>query len=185
MTNGNMQFWKAFDLLQAGDYVQASEIFESIGTDDAKHQLAYIYRVGLGGEPRIEDSICLYRYLADKGNMIAAYDLGSMLLSLNRPDEATIFLILASGHGNSSASYWLSQIYEGYKGAKIDAIQHIYYLKKSAQQGHLFAKRDILKNKYNLSHSILEKIKYKLLLSYVKWKSTKIILKNPNNEIIS
>ncbi len=93
MLDKNDFFWKAFDLLNNGRYVQARELFEHLETDDAKIQLAYMYRLGLGGEPRLEASIQLYRDLVEKGNVIVTYDLASLLLSLNRSEEALFFLL--------------------------------------------------------------------------------------------
>lgn len=186
MTNRNEDFWKAFDLLNNGNYVHAREIFEHIDTDDAKLQLAYMYRLGLGGEPKLEASIQLYRYLAEKGNVVAVYDLASLLLNLNRPDEALEFFSLASEQGNnSSASYWAAQICDGYKGANPDSALYLHYINKSAQQGHLFAQRDIFKANYLQSGSFIERLKYKFLIICIKWKSSKILFKNPDHESVS
>jgi TPR repeat protein len=185
MLDKNDFFWKAFDLLNNGRYVQARELFEHLETDDAKIQLAYMYRLGLGGEPRLEASIQLYRDLVEKGNIIVAYDLASLLLSLNRSEEALFFFTLASEQGNSSATYWAAQICDGYKGANPDSSLYMHYLNKAAKQGHLFAQRDILKKKYLQSGSFIERLKCKFLMILIKWKSSKIIFKNPNHENVS
>lgn len=80
--NNETRFWAACDMLKDGNFLASRKIFEEIqdSVDDAKYQLAYLYQMGLGGDKLIDESINLYKYLAYKGNLEAAYDLASLYL---------------------------------------------------------------------------------------------------------
>lgn len=165
-----VQFWQGYDLLQQGDYYDARKIFEHLpDIDDARHQLAYMYYCGLGGPQRIEDAIQLYRQLADcKGNIQAAYDLGMLLIAINRPSEAIYYLNTASSHANGAACYWLAQIYNGHNNPPVNQDLYVQYLQQAAQQKHYFPQRDLLTLKRDTATSLLQKTAYHTRLLILK-----------------
>lgn len=185
--NSETKFWTAYDRLKNGDYYASRKIFEEIqnDVDDAKYQLAYLYQMGLGGDKLIDESIDLYKYLAYKGNLEAAYDLASLCLRQKKMLEAIEFFKISSEGGNSSASYWLSEIYSGYNKFQIDASLYLVYLELAAQQGHLFAKRDLLIKKINLSNFFIERFKYRLSLLAVRAKLFKTLWKDRESQKVS
>lgn len=154
-------FWEAFELLQKGDYVLARSIFERLSLDDAKIQLAYMYQMGLGGSVDFEKSEEIYLDLMGKGRVDIAYDLAALYLRVDNTKNALHYFEVSSSTGNPSASYWVSQLYSGYKGSVENEVFYLKYLAKAAEEGHLFAKRDLARLKYKSAKSFFDFVKYR------------------------
>lgn len=181
------KFWMAYDKFKAGDYFIARKMFEEIqnDVDDAKHQLAYLYQMGLGGEKLTDRSIDLYKTLAYKGNVDAAYDLAGFYLRANKTLESIEFFEISAKAGNCSANYWLSEIYAGHGGFETNIAVSMEYLELATQQGHLLAKRYILKEKIKRSKSFFEKANYKISLLFLRVEIFKILWKDNTNRTVS
>lgn len=174
-------FWEAFGFLQKGDYFLARTFFEKLTLDDAKIQLAYMYQKGLGGSADFEKAEKIYLDLIGKGRVDIAYDLATLYLSLSDIKSALYYFEVASTTGNPSASYWVSQLYYGYKGGLKNEVSYFKYLDKAADEGHLFAKRDLARSKYQSATSFFDFLKYRFLHVKTKLLCVYTVLKDVND----
>jgi TPR repeat protein len=110
---------------------------------NAELNLAYYYQVGIDGDKDISAAISIYQKLTDAGNEVATYNLGSLLLSDKKLEDALFYFEKASDLNNSSASYWAYSLYSGYENYPENKIKATYYLERASALGHLYAKRDL------------------------------------------
>jgi uncharacterized protein len=149
--------------------------------ENVELNLAYLYQMGIDGEKDINKAISMYENLANSGNDLGMYYLGSIYLNLNKLDKALSYYEKAAELNNASACYWVSAIYAGYQNHTKNDSKASYYLDRAAELGHFFAKRDLALMKLNKANYLIPKIKAYLQYIIIKFRALFLILINHND----
>lgn len=156
---------KLHELLNKELYKDAFLLAHDVHTLYARRTLAFLYQYGYGVDKNIEKAINILQQLTDESYPSSAYDLGLIYIHQKKDAKSALQFFLRD-EDNPSASYWISQIYDGFLNHEIDQDKRLHYLNKSAKLGHVFAKRELL----------LEKFKHEGWIGLIKSKCIKIFI---------
>ncbi len=156
---------KIHELVSKELYKDVFLLVRDVHTPYARRTLAYLYQYGYGIDKDIEKAINILHRLTDEAYPRSAYDLGLIYIH-NKRDSKRALQYFLMDEDNPSASYWISQIYGGFLNNEVDQGKRFDYLKKAASLGHIFAKRDLM----------LEKFKDEGWVGFIKSKCIKIFI---------
>jgi TPR repeat protein len=174
---------EAMRAYQKGDYSRARHLMEKIqGNGDSQFYLAYLYQNGLGGKQELTKAKAIYQLLADSGDSRAMYYLASLFMADGAIESALVYFEKSAEAGHISGNYWTAAIYDGLNGYPKNYPKYDYYIKRAANFGHLFAKRDVAKKEMreapNLWNLILLFLRYQCLKLQAIW----VIIRNPHDQ---
>ncbi len=137
---------QAKEAYESGDYVKASELFQSQagqGDLEAKHFLANLYYQGHGVEKDSAKALGLLEDAADNGYILSIATLGAMYLDgdiVNQDDQKAFdYFLRAAELGHLHSIFKVSQFYLNGAGVKQSSTKAAYWFKEAAIQGHLQA----------------------------------------------
>lgn len=174
----------AYADMSAGRYAEAREALERLvqeGERRASLYLGWMYEQGLGVPVNENQAATHYELLAHANDPEGSYYAASLKLKRGDAAGALAGFVLAAAAGNPSAAYWASAIYSGEKGFPVDVTKATAYLTKAASLGHVFAQRDLAKQRVRESKSMLAKAE--AMLSYIgaKLKGLAMIVRNTHD----
>jgi TPR repeat protein len=159
---------KAYADMNAGRYAEAKAALERLlkdGERQASLYLGWMYEQGLGVPVNEDQAANHYETLSREKDPDGSYYAASLRLKRGDAAGALAGFLLAAEAGNPSAAYWASAIYSGQKGFPVDAAKATAYLTKAASLGHVFAQRDLAKQRLRESKGMPAKAG--AMLSYV------------------
>lgn len=182
--NNHARILKAYADMNAGKYTEAKAALERLlkeGDQQASLYLGWIYEQGLGVPVNEDQAARHYEMLAREKDPDGSYYAASLKLKHGDAVGALTGFLLAAEAGNPSAAYWASAIYSGEKGFPADADKAAMYLAKAASLGHVFAQRDLARQRLGESKSMPTKAG--ALLSYIgaKIRGMALIAKNTHD----
>jgi TPR repeat protein len=174
----------AYADMNAGRYAEAKEALERLLKDGERRAALYLgwmYERGLGVPVNENHAANHFEMLARENDPEGSYYAASLRLKRGDAAGALAGFVLAAEAGNASAAYWASAIYGGEKGFPVDAAKAAAYLTKAASLGHVFAQRDLAKQRLRESKSMPAKTE--AMLSYIgaKLKGLAMIAKNTHD----
>ena len=136
--------------MSAGRYGAARAALEqlvSVGEHQALLYLGWMHERGLGSPVDEARAAACYQTVCDTGDQWGCYH--AAYLKFRRRDIAGALelYVRAAEAGHPSAAYWASAIYDGEGGYACDPERATYYLVKAAECGHVFARRDLAKQR--------------------------------------
>jgi len=138
----------AYDLLEAGRYDEAYAQFSKLadaGDGWASMYLGWMMEKGLGRQVDAAKAERFYLNAYEHGVSEAQYYLGCLYRSLKRYRDAFHHLEQAASRGHPSAAYWAYVMCSDGEGISHDGDKAAQLLRKAADLGHVFAKRDLAK----------------------------------------
>jgi TPR repeat protein len=156
---------QACDAFAANNYDLARPIFLkkfAAGCSEVGLSLGWLLQQGLGGPRNIEQACQIYTAMLPSEDGAAEYYLGRLILEQKKnAQEAAPLLTVAAEKGNPSAAYWLYSIASEGSDTPNVKLQSCadYWLQFAAKNGHLYAKREILKQELHRSQGFLDFIR--------------------------
>lgn len=180
-TQNHSLLMNAYADMNAGRYEKARQTFSQLA-DAGEHQalvyLGWMDEQGLGGLPNEQQAELRYKSSAESGDCIASYYYGCLKLKQGALDEALVLFSSAAENGHPSAAYWVSALYGGEKGYPKNREMEIIYLEKAASLGHVYARRDIARNRIRESNYFIERLWNRLRYFSEKLKGIYLTAKN-------
>ena len=117
-------------------YMKASK-----GDEGAQLLLAYFYQKGENAPRDLNKAIQWYKKAAEKGNVIAQYNLGDIYDSKKDFTTAASWYEMAANQGDAASQLSLGNCYFNGEGKPQDDGKAIYWFTKASQQGLAAAQR--------------------------------------------
>ena len=175
---------QAYADMQGGREEKAREAFERLAREgdlQAEFYLAWMDENGWAGP---KDETCAaerYRVLADNGNDLASYHLASLRFRQGDAERALPYFLRASNSGNASATYWASAIYGGAGGFPANLELEHSYLVRASKLGHMFARRDLARQRMQNAKGLSQWILAAFAYWYVKAAGMVFVARNVND----
>tara|TARA_B100000475_G_scaffold172035_1_gene134539 strand:- start:60 stop:542 length:483 start_codon:yes stop_codon:yes gene_type:complete len=118
---------------------KAAKLFKravELGDVDAMTQLAELHKFGSGVKLDNKKAMKLCRAAADRGNAAAQCNLGLLLHSENKFEEAFRYYALAADQGYTNAESNLGFRYHEGTGTEVDLGKSRYWFERAAAKGH-------------------------------------------------
>ena len=135
----------AYSALKAGNYAVAlreSSALAEDGSSTAWMYLGWMHEHAAGTREDFSKAEECYKKAISIGDSGAKFLLARMMWGLNRYKDAFVYFLAAADEGHLSSTYWTGRCYlKGY-GVEKDMHMAELYLKRAADQGHLYARRD-------------------------------------------
>jgi TPR repeat protein len=107
-----------------------------LGDVDAMVYLGEMYREGLGVKLDKKKAARLYCTAADRGDAVAQSNLGAILHSQEKFEEAFRYVALAADQGWTAAEHVLGICYRAGEGTEVDLGKARYWFERAAAKGH-------------------------------------------------
>ena len=107
-----------------------------LGDVEAMKNLAGLYETGSGVKLDMKKAEELYRAAADRGHAVAQNNLGVLLRSANKFEEAARYFALAANQGFTDGETNLSACYVNGTGTEVDLSKARYWFERAAAKGH-------------------------------------------------
>jgi hypothetical protein len=114
-----------------------------LGNVDAMNNLGTFYEHGSGVKLDKKKAEELYRTAADRGDAAAQYNLGLLLYSEKRFEEAFRSFALAADQGHTFAENSIGMCYGNGTGMEVDLGKARYWFERAAAKGHEKATRNL------------------------------------------
>jgi TPR repeat protein len=105
--------------------------------------LGWMYHAGKGVQKNLEQAERWYRRAANSQSAEAQFYLGALYRAKGQVKEVFEWLEKSASQGYSPALYLLGQLYFVGEGVEINRDKAFQYFERAAQNGHLFAQRNI------------------------------------------
>ena len=107
-----------------------------LGNVHAMAFLGEMYETGSGVKLDKKKARRLFRAAADRGDAISQNNVGFLLYSEKKLEEAFRYYALAADQGHTKAEYNLGICYRGGEGTEVDLGKARYWLERAAAKGH-------------------------------------------------
>ena len=167
--------------MAAGRYESARVAFEDLASRGEMQALLYLgwmHERGLGGKVDESRAASYYQALCDTGDPVGCYHAASLKFRRRDVSGALELYSRAAVAGHPSAAYWASAILSGEGGYSRDPERATYFLTKAASLGHVFACRDLAKQRLQVAGSVRGKALALLEYCWAVLKGFSILAKN-------
>lgn len=152
---------RAYRAIEKGDYGKARRLLEPVAARGSIYSLLTLggfYEWGRLGAVDLNLAASYYERAAIEGSDEAHRLLGRVLYDLGEKEKARAAFRYGADVGNVSCMYWLGNLEIDGCGGVADVNQGTEWLVAAAEQGHIFAKRDLLVLEIRHTKSVFEKL---------------------------
>jgi TPR repeat protein len=138
----------AWEMLDARKYEDAAQLFDALavrGSVYALINLGWIYERGHRGAPDPKKAIALWEEAARAGRIDAKYRIARALLRGGDPTRARGLFLEGADVGYKPCIYWAGKMLVRGQGGPADRDAGLLLLKRAAESGHEFARRELLR----------------------------------------
>jgi TPR repeat protein len=151
---------QAYAAIQQGEYEQARCLLEPLAARGSVYSLVtlgLLYEFDYLGSPDLKSATLYYERAADLGSTEAHYHLGRILVEQGDEPSALNSFTQGAESGSVSCMYWTALLVRR-ANERSDEEQGAAWLKRAAEQGHFYAKRDLLRHTMRNSQSAAGKV---------------------------
>ena len=145
----NRLYESAYAALRARKFDVALKRFSELaasGSPDAWISLGWMHQHAAGVPRNFREAEDCYTKAIALGHIPANFHLARLLVRKRAYKDAFAYFSVAADKGHIPSTYWLGILYLKGEGIDKDVSKAEVYLKRAAESGHLFARRD-----YNLA----------------------------------
>lgn len=138
----------AWEKLDAKKYAEAAQLFDALaarGSIYALINLGWMYEGGHLGAPNPTRAIALWDEAARAGGVNAKYRMARALLRGADPERARALFLEGAEAGHKPCIYWAGKVLVRGQGGPVDREAGLSLLKRAADSGHEFARRELLR----------------------------------------
>ena len=177
----------AYSALTASNYALALPAFSALAAEGSPHawkSLGWMHQHAAGTAKDFAKAEACYRKAIGLGDSTANFYLARLLVEDQRLEEAFAYFLAEADQGHLSSIYWTGRCYLSGEGVEKDVEKAELYLKRAADKGHLYARRDCSLEKMHGTFG-----KRDLLNGVVGWISTFLSLirlsaSDPGSELL-
>lgn len=148
---------RAWRVMNVGDYAESARLFEPLaarGSETALLNLGWMYL----GRPDPEKAIALWDVAARGGSAAAKHHLGCAFKEAGDPQRARSLFIEGAEQGNKACMNMAGRMLVRGQGGDVDAETGIAWLKRAAESGQAFARRELFRLELLQSRSVFSRV---------------------------
>jgi TPR repeat protein len=181
------EFRIASELFENERYEEAFEKYRVLaekGLVAAQLLLGWMYHAGKGVHQNLEEAEKWYQKAAVTDSPEGQFYLATLHRTKRQYQQAIEWFEKSASQGYSPAIYLLGKLYYIGDGVAINKEKAFEYFERAAQDGHLFARRNIAYDMIK-GHRGISRIPFGILvMAQVLWIAVKVGLKDPDSDII-
>jgi TPR repeat protein len=178
---------RAYQAIEERDYDMARSLLESVAARNSIYSqltLGALYEAGNLGPPNLKTALSYYERAANQGSAEAQRRLGRILVDQGEALSARTVFEQGAEAGNVSCMYWLGKLMLEGRGGAVEVCRGIDWLERAAAEGHVFAKRELLRLRIQTSRSIFRRSIVWLQIVMLAIKAGKAAATNPDVDIL-
>lgn len=162
-------------------FARYSELSEK-GYCAAQVFLGWMYSEGIGTEPDRDVALFWFKKAAQKGSAEGMFYCGRLLEEFEKYDEAFEYIRLGAVRNYAPALCRLGLMYSIGRGVTENKDFAVQYLRRAAEQGNVFAKRELAVQLIMHSPSLLKRVEGVFRFALAITESFFVALRNPHSE---
>jgi len=142
----NRELEEAIQKYSEGDFQSAYDKYLKLaeeGHGDSQVFVGWMLEKGIGIAKSSESAKKWFKRAAELGSNLGAYYYAIYLIKNNKQEEAFKWITKAALNGDTPSIFRLGYMYVHGKGIRADLEKGLYYLELAANQGHIYAKREL------------------------------------------
>jgi TPR repeat protein len=153
---------RAWEALESCDDAEAAKLFEPLvarGSTYAMVQLGRIYERGAQGAPDLNKAMSLWEEAARLGSVYAKYTMARSLRRTGGEARARALFLEGAEQGDKRCTYWAGRMLVRGQGGEPERAAGVALLTRAADNGHIFARRELLRLELRDERSVLGRLR--------------------------
>jgi TPR repeat protein len=161
---------RAWEALKAEKYQEAALLYEPLvarGSLDALINLGWMFNRGHLGAPDPQKAMSLWEQAARMGSVDAKFRIARTLIANGESLRARALFLEGAELSHKPCMYWAGRMEVRGQGGPTNHEAGVALLKRAADSGHVYARRDLLRLELTDAGSVLERLRVRAkLLSF-------------------